>query len=73
LRAGSDLTPMIKIIKLFKYELIKILIFLFLFGCSLAFVLSAQGDYYNKNDFRENYHGKPNNTEKLQNQNKAEN
>ena len=34
------------IVKTFKYELIKIIIFLFLFAVSLFYVVSAQGEYY---------------------------
>lgn len=64
---------MMKIIKLFKYELIKILIFLFLFGGSLAFVLSAQGDYYNKNTSRQNLNNESYSTEKLRETEKAKN
>ena len=36
------------IIKLFKYELIKTLVFLFLFLISLFYVLSIQDNYYGR-------------------------
>ena len=36
------------IIKLFKYELIKILVFLFLYFISLFYVLSIQDNYYDR-------------------------
>lgn len=46
-----------RLIKLFKYELIKIIIFLFLFFFSLIFVLSGQESYYYKNGANR-FHGK---------------
>lgn len=61
-----------KIIKLFKYELIKILIFLFLFLSTLAIVLSAQNNYYdNKNagDNSKNLHS----LEKIESHNNTKN
>ncbi len=64
---------MLKIIKLFKYEIIKILVFLFLFGCSLVFVLAAQGNYYNKNTSRENYQNNTFSIEKTPVQDKTKN
>ncbi len=42
-----------KIIKLFKYELIKILVFLFLYFISLYYVLSIQDNYYDR-DYPDN-------------------
>jgi hypothetical protein len=44
-----------KLIKLFKYEIIKILIFLFLFFSTLVIVLSAQENYYDHNRNGYNY------------------
>jgi hypothetical protein len=43
-----------RLIKLFKYELIKIIVFLFLFVSTLVVVLSAQENYYDHGKNREN-------------------
>jgi hypothetical protein len=40
----------VKAAKYFKYELIKVLIFLLLFGASVFFVNSASHEYYHQNE-----------------------
>jgi hypothetical protein len=45
-------------IKLFKYEILKIIIFLLLFGLSLVYVFSAQENYY-MHDYKQSMKIKP--------------
>jgi hypothetical protein len=62
-----------KLIKLFKYELIKIIIFLFLFFSTLVIVLSAQENYYDHNRNRENNTKNFHSLENLQSRNNSKN
>jgi hypothetical protein len=42
----SESFSLLKIIKMFKYELIRVIIFLFLFAASLIYVSSESHEYY---------------------------
>jgi len=46
----SDYSIILNIVKAFKYDLIKILIFLFIFAFSLLFVLTEKDKYYIKDN-----------------------
>ncbi len=44
----SDFNIILNIFKVFKYDLIKVLVFLFIFAFSLLYVLAEKDKYYTK-------------------------